>query len=473
MEQFSPAQIKLETIWRTVLVTDARNSAQAYFSDRADEALVRIERDRNLFAQIAALYGGEEVRDRGDGSMFAFCDPVAAVQAAMAMQIEIARLNEEQPPETLHLVHRMGVQMGEIKLVTSRFVIDDVATVRRKLSGDMVVVAARLEAICHPGEVCFSNDVYKAIRGRIDHEFRCLDSTLKGFDRPMRCWSTRFDPEWQHPLTTEDEQRRRKKREEKRLREVWEREQREKQRRRLAFRIALWAAIGAGIFASLRFVQTDGTLGPRLERAWTALTTTPSAGQAPLEPVAKEAARKDTPRNVPETPVAAAKPAIAARPRRVAVKPASENGQVLSLLRDGLQSGLYADLATNLRAISPAPRGLSEIADDAQKLGQLKSWIVRQLTPVDADTPVRIPLSRPLGRITFLTGATDQEIRGESTDGQDDGVGFGELTPVELYMVVSMAPRKDGTAPPLPPARARYVLNKLLNLAKHDASEGF
>lgn len=262
----------METIWRTVLVTDARNSSKAYFAEKADEALIRIERDRALFAQVAAEFGGEEVRDRGDGSMFAFCDPVSAVRAAIAMQNAIRQLNEKDPPETLRLVHRMGVHVGESKLATTHFILAGVESVRQKLSGDIVVTATRLEEICHPGEVCFSNEVYKVVHGRIDHPFRFLDSTLKGFDRPVRCWSSRIDLDWARPLTAEEEIGRQKRREERRLREKWEREQRVRKRERAGLWIAAPAALIALLFATFQIARQDKEWQTRFDRAWAAIS---------------------------------------------------------------------------------------------------------------------------------------------------------------------------------------------------------
>lgn len=276
MDSFHPPKITVETIWRTVLVTDARNSSKAYFAEKADEALIRIERDRALFAQIAAEFGGEEVRDRGDGSMFAFCNPVAAVQAAMAMQREIQRINEKDPPETLRLVHRMGIHLGESKLATTQFFLRGIESTRCKLSGDIVVTATRLEEICHPGEVCFSNDVYKAVHGRIEHPFRFLDSTLKGFDRPVRCWSSRIDLDWARPLTAEEELGKQKRREERRLREKWEQEQRAIRRGRIGLRVAVPFALASIAFALFQVAKEDKVWQTRFDRAWAAITDSPA-----------------------------------------------------------------------------------------------------------------------------------------------------------------------------------------------------
>jgi len=114
---------------------------------QADERL-GIEK-RELY--IAALdrhhdaFGGTVVQRLGDGSMSMFPSSLAAVQAAVAIQQELAR--QEVPV-------RIGIHMGEVIVEPER------------LTGDAVNVAARVESFAVPGSVFVSDAVYEQIKAR-------------------------------------------------------------------------------------------------------------------------------------------------------------------------------------------------------------------------------------------------------------------------------------------------------------------
>ena len=462
MNEFRAPEIRLETIWRTVLVTDARNSSKAYFSEKAEEALVRIERDRSIFHDIAARHGGEEVRDRGDGSMFAFCDPVEAIQAAMAMQMEIAGINLELKPGELRLVHRMGVQMGEIKVVLTE---DASGAVHRKLSGDMVVTAARLEGIAHPGEVCFTNDVYKAIRGKIAHDFRCLDSTLKGFDRPVRVWSTRIDREWERPLTAEEEAGKARRKEETRLREKWEREQRDRNRRRTLMRFAGMAAIAAVGFAGARWAVANGDLR-RFEEGASALVlkrVPERSGKAVS--FQKDAQRTDVSSGVTRRP----KP-VAKRAKRPAKKPptlADLRPQVVAIVAERLPSGDFDGIAQALEDRDLSVR-FSDVYGSAMNVQSVKNWLVTRFTD-DAnggEVPI-VELPIPIDGMTQVTGVDEGGIVGKDATGSPKNIEFGDLKGDDLGRIVEASIPPDGSnRPPVLPDRCVQDLRRLRNLSR-------
>ncbi len=464
MEPLGTPEITVETVWRTILVTDARDSSKAYFSERADEALVRIERDRALFARIAVAHGGEEARDRGDGSMFAFDDPSAALRAAMLMQSEMARLNAALPSGALRLVHRMGIQMGSVKLAKTSG-----ETPWRKLSGDIVVTAARLEAICHPGEVCFTNDVYRAVRGGIDHEFRFLDATLKGFDRPVRVWSTRLDRDWTRPLTAEEAQSKAQRREEKRLREKWEREQREKRRRRIAVVAAAWAAMLSLGCAAVSLLVTQTSFDP-VARMREALRE-PAA--APLEAVR----RPDIPEAVPSSarrlrawaavpkppyvPASVHAPGFRLVSRRTSaalhVRPAK--GRVTALFRDVLEEGRFEDLASRLKALGLPSSEFLSLYDDARRVELARDWLQERLEPISGDEPPGIRLEPPINGLSRITRAEDGRVYGFNDKEEPVSITFLDLSPESLGEIVRVV--AGGDAPSDDPASIVQSLSNL------------
>lgn len=434
MEPLGTPEITVETVWRTILITDARDSSKAYFSERSDEALVRIERDRALFARIAADQGGEEARDRGDGSMFAFDDPAAAVRAAMKMQSEMARINAALPEGALRLVHRMGIQVGSVKLATTGGHVP-----KRKLSGDIVVTAARLEAICHPGEVCFTNDVYQAIRGTIAHEFRFLDATMKGFDRPVRVWSTRLDRDWSRPLTAEEEQSKARRREEKRLREKWEREQREKRRRRIAVNVSAWAALLSLACATASFVRIQTNFHPlaKLHAAlWPETTSVVTLHDVALPE-----------RTTVNAPHRFRVSSSVASPRRGRFRVASRHAtravvrrpapsRVSALVRQALNEGRFDDLPGRLSDLGLVGDEFEKLCDDARRVELTRDWLQEQVEPTLVEVTPGIRLETPVAGIVRLTWVGDGAVHGVDESERPVSKTFLELSPDALGSLV-------------------------------------
>src|SRR5207245_10826665 len=90
---------------------------------------------------------GTIVQRLGDGSMSMFPSSLAAVQAAVAVQQELA------PQDVLV---RIGVHSGEVVVEPER------------LTGDAVNVAARIESFAVPGGVLLSDAAYEQIMNRSD-----------------------------------------------------------------------------------------------------------------------------------------------------------------------------------------------------------------------------------------------------------------------------------------------------------------
>ena len=478
-------EISLETIQRTVLVTDARNSSKAYFSEKADEALVRIERDRALFAQIAAAHGGEEVRDRGDGSMFTFCDPAEAVKAAMAMQSEIARLNVDLPPESLRLVHRMGVHVGEIKLVTTQVSVGGVESVRRKMSGDIVVTAARLEAICHPGEVCFSSEVYRVARRSIEHEFRFLDSTLKGFDRPVRVWSSRLDPTWARPLTAEEEKAKENRKEEARLRRKWEAEQKERGRRHRALRFAIPLVAVAMSWAGGSYAMSaHPELAERIHRAVNALVGT--VGIAPVMTTTSTTKTEEMPEKMVRDPSSEAEP-VAVSPskrsarRTVPVDPpeAKEDGQpssravakaVSAAIREDVKAGNFTKVGEDLKNLPLQPKDYADLVKSAQSLVEVQEWLVKRLPGGEGGMTIPCGPGKPIRSIETLTKVDDDGLHGLNGEGVEVTIYYHEMRATEFFNLISTAtpatPTETETVPESSPQHYAECLSTLRKAAR-------
>ena len=81
-----------------------------------------------------------------------------ATRSAVEIQRGMAERNGSVPPE-LRIEFRIGIHVGDI-------IIDG-----NDIFGDGVNIAARLEGIAEPSDVCISDDAQRQVRGKIDIAF--------------------------------------------------------------------------------------------------------------------------------------------------------------------------------------------------------------------------------------------------------------------------------------------------------------
>jgi predicted ATPase/class 3 adenylate cyclase len=142
---------------------------------QADERLAIDRRGRywEALERQHEAFGGTIVQRLGDGSMSMFPSSLAAVQAAVAVQQELA------PQDVLV---RIGIHSGEVVVEPER------------LTGDAVNVAARIESFAVPGGVLLSDAAWEQIKNRSDvvpvplGRFR-----LKNVGRPFELFAVSAD----------------------------------------------------------------------------------------------------------------------------------------------------------------------------------------------------------------------------------------------------------------------------------------
>lgn len=217
-----------------------------------DAMAFEVRRHLSHFRTLIERHDGQVLADRGDGLKAVFGSAVSALAAALEMQTWAAEANAYRAGTLPPVRHRMGIHASDVLLV------DGSAT------GIAVAVAARLEALAEPGQICVSEEIDKAARHELKYRRTYVGPvSVKGVDFTIRVH--RVYPEAaMAPLTDEDF-------EPKPLAaagaaEVWEvqssqREwQREQQRSRLRkFGVigALASVIGASAFAIWRMAQPD------------------------------------------------------------------------------------------------------------------------------------------------------------------------------------------------------------------------
>src|SRR5215467_9468479 len=126
---------------------------------------------------LVAKHGGRLVKTTGDGLLLEFPSVVDAVECAMAVQGVMDERNQGIAVDR-RMLFRIGINLGDILIEG-----DDIL-------GDGVNIAARLEGIAEPGDVCVSSSAYEQVRGKVGVEFIDIgEQTLKNIARPIRAYA--------------------------------------------------------------------------------------------------------------------------------------------------------------------------------------------------------------------------------------------------------------------------------------------
>src|SRR5215469_14863014 len=131
---------------------------------------------------------GRIVKNTGDGFLAEFASAVDAVRCAVEVQRGMAD-REPEVPEERRIKFRIGINLG------------DVIAEEHDIFGDGVNIAARLEALAEPGEICVSRMVRDNVRDKLDYVFEDLgEQSVKNIARPVRVYTWR--PEGQAGVPT-------------------------------------------------------------------------------------------------------------------------------------------------------------------------------------------------------------------------------------------------------------------------------
>lgn len=134
---------------------------------------------RELIDSKIAEHRGRIVKTTGDGMLVEFASVVDAMRCAVEIQRGMAKRNADVPAGQ-RIEFRLGINVGDV-IVDG----DDIF-------GDGVNVAARLEGLAEPGEICVSARVYEDVAGRIDVSFEDIgEQSLKNINRLVRVYRIR------------------------------------------------------------------------------------------------------------------------------------------------------------------------------------------------------------------------------------------------------------------------------------------
>jgi adenylate cyclase len=131
---------------------------------------------KELIDPAIAKHRGRIVKLMGDGTLVEFASVVDAVACAVAIQVGAAEHNDGTP-EDRRIELRIGVHLGDIIVEGA------------DIYGEGVNVAARLEGLAEPGEICLSGDAYRQVRGKVEAKFEDLgERDVKNLAEPLRVY---------------------------------------------------------------------------------------------------------------------------------------------------------------------------------------------------------------------------------------------------------------------------------------------
>lgn len=137
---------------------------------------------RKAVSTLIEKYRGRVVDSPGDNILAEFTSVVDAVNCSVEVQRELAERNAELSGDR-KMQFRIGVNLGDV--------IDE----GKRIYGDGVNVAARMEGISEGGGICISGTVYDAVESKIGLEYEYLgEQTVKNIPKPVRAYRVLTTP---------------------------------------------------------------------------------------------------------------------------------------------------------------------------------------------------------------------------------------------------------------------------------------
>ncbi len=145
-------------------------------SDNEEATIRTLTSYRTVIGRYIRHYHGRVVDTTGDNLLAAFGSVMHAVQGAVAVQQAIRAQNAELPPHRA-MAFRMGINLG------------DVVRQGRRIYGNSVNIAARLESLAEAGGIHVSGAVYDQVASQLSLPFVYLgEQVLKNIAQPVRVY---------------------------------------------------------------------------------------------------------------------------------------------------------------------------------------------------------------------------------------------------------------------------------------------
>jgi adenylate cyclase len=171
---------------RTPPKTSSRKLAAIMFTDMVgytamaqkneDLALRLLAEHRRLVRPIFREHHGKEIDSIGDAFLVEFASALDAMKCSLQIQ-KILKESNFRRDEDKRILLRIGVHLG------------DIVHKGRKVGGDAVNVASRIEPLAIPGGVCVSEQVYAAVVNKVECSFQSMGNPhLKNVSTPIEVY---------------------------------------------------------------------------------------------------------------------------------------------------------------------------------------------------------------------------------------------------------------------------------------------
>lgn len=135
----------------------------------------------DVIATTITHYMGTVIHFAGDAVLADFGSVMDAVTCAVAVQRDFKHRNEDLHPAR-KLQFRIGINLGEV-------IVD-----RNEIYGDNVNVAARLQGLAGPGDICISGTVYDTIATKLPLAYKFIgEQSVKNITKTIRVYQMTLD----------------------------------------------------------------------------------------------------------------------------------------------------------------------------------------------------------------------------------------------------------------------------------------
>ncbi len=157
--------------------------------DDDEEATVRIlSAYRTAISNLVQQYRGRVVDSPGDNILAEFKSVVDAVNCAVEIQRDLGEQNAELPDER-KMQFRIGVNLGDV--------IDE----DKRIYGNGVNIAARIESLSDAGGICISHSAYDQIKNKLKLGYEYLgEHKVKNIREPVKAYRVLMAPEFEGKL---------------------------------------------------------------------------------------------------------------------------------------------------------------------------------------------------------------------------------------------------------------------------------
>jgi len=142
-------------------------------AENEEDALRTLKAHRSVIDRLILRHEGRIFTTAGDSVLAEFGSAVEAVRCAITIQEEL-RVRNAQIAENRRMDFRIGINVG------------DVLVDGDNLYGDGVNIAARLESIASPGNICISGSVFTLVKNKLSYGFEDIGlQTMKNIPEPV------------------------------------------------------------------------------------------------------------------------------------------------------------------------------------------------------------------------------------------------------------------------------------------------